>query len=122
MVNAKRDRKTLMMKKYVIIFALLSIVMNRNAILAYFNPPTDIINAHQNEIVLYSTSWCGYCAKVRTLLKKNNVSYVEYDIEKSAKANKEHKRLGGSGVPLLLINGKVVKGYNPDKILRLIDH
>jgi hypothetical protein len=42
---------------------------------------------------------------------------VEYDIEKSERSYKEYKRLGGIGVPLLKINGKVVRGYQPQLIL-----
>jgi len=53
------------------------------------------------------------------LLKENNIQYVEYDIEKSADGAEQHKRLGGTGVPVMLINGQVVKGYNPERILQL---
>jgi hypothetical protein len=42
---------------------------------------------------------------------------VEYDIEKSTIGRREHKRLGGKGVPLLRINGKVIHGYNEKLIL-----
>jgi len=58
-----------------------------------------------------------YCQKTRELFKENNISFVEYDIEKSEKRLKEHKRLGGTGVPLLNINGKVIHGYRPKMIL-----
>lgn len=71
----------------------------------------------QNQVTLYATEWCGYCEKTRRLLKANNISYVEYDIEKSEWARREHKRLGGRGVPLIKINGKVIHGYNEKAIL-----
>ena len=71
----------------------------------------------RNEVILYATEWCGYCQKTRVLFKENNISYVEYDIEKSTIGRREHKRLGGKGVPLLRINGKVIHGYNEKLIL-----
>ena len=71
----------------------------------------------RNEVILYATEWCGYCQKTRELLKQNNIRYVEYDIEKSTIGRREHKRLGGKGVPLLRINGKVIHGYNEKLIL-----
>jgi glutaredoxin len=46
-----------------------------------------------------------------------NISFVEYDIEKSERSLKEYKRLGGTGVPLIKINGKVIRGYNQKVIL-----
>jgi len=42
---------------------------------------------------------------------------VEYDIEKSEKGHEEYKRLGGTAIPLLKINGKVIHGYRPQMIL-----
>ncbi len=42
---------------------------------------------------------------------------MEYDIEKSEKGHEEYKRLGGNGIPLLKINGKVIDGYRPKMIL-----
>ena len=71
----------------------------------------------RNEVILYATEWCGYCQKTRVLFKENNISFVEYDIEKSTIGRREHKRLGGKGVPLLRINGKVIHGYNEKLIL-----
>ena len=71
----------------------------------------------QNQVFLYATEWCGYCQKTREFFRENNISYVEYDIEKSEWANREHKRLGGEGVPLVKINGKVIHGYNPKLML-----
>ena len=70
-----------------------------------------------NEVILYATEWCGYCQKTRELFKENNISFVEYDIEKSERRRKEHKRLGGRGIPLLKINGKIIHGYQPQMIL-----
>jgi glutaredoxin len=71
----------------------------------------------ENEVILYATEWCGYCQKTRELFKKNNISFVEYDIEKSEKRLREYRRLGGTGVPLSKINGKVIQGYRPQMIL-----
>ena len=70
-------------------------------------------------VVLYATSWCGYCAKARDLLNKNDIDYLEYDIEASSRGRDEYDQLGGNGVPLLLIGGEMVEGYNPDRILML---
>ncbi|MCP3931969.1 MAG: hypothetical protein GY705_23085 [Bacteroidetes bacterium] len=70
---------------------------------------------------MYGTSWCGYCAKARKLLDDHNITYFEYDIEASKEGYNQHKDLGGRGVPVFQIGGKVLKGYNPQRLLQLVD-
>lgn len=74
---------------------------------------------HEGKAILYATSWCGYCKKMRQFLKKNNIAYYEYDIENSSEGNKQYQSLGARGVPVMLIDGEVVHGYNPQKVLQL---
>ncbi len=71
----------------------------------------------QGEVVLYATSWCGYCQKTRELLAEQHVQYVEYDIEKSEEGRRQHRALKGRGVPVLNIRGTVIHGYNREAIL-----
>ncbi len=71
----------------------------------------------QSEVVLYATSWCGYCQKTRELLAEQGVRYVEYDIEKSEEGRRQHRALNGHGVPVLNIRGTIIRGYNREAIL-----
>ncbi len=71
----------------------------------------------QSEVVLYATSWCGYCQKTRELLAEQRVQYVEYDIEKSEEGRRQHRALNGRGVPVLNIRGTIIHGYNRQAIL-----
>lgn len=70
----------------------------------------------QNDIVLYSAVWCGYCKQTKQLLAKHNVNYCEYDIERSAEGYEQFKMLGGQAVPLLQFNGSIIHGYNKSLI------
>jgi len=107
------------MKKYALIFVAAVVIFNWSAISNIFNPPPDYSAAHDGKVILYATSWCGYCEKTRELLTENNIEYHEYDVEKSAEGREQYDRLGGKGVPVLLINGEVLKGYDPSRILKL---
>lgn len=69
-----------------------------------------------NNIVLYSAAWCGYCKQTKQLLASHNVDYCEYDIERSAEGYRQYESLGGGGVPLMLFNGEVIRGYNKPEI------
>ncbi len=66
----------------------------------------------QPAVVLYGTEWCGYCAATREFFAQNGIQYTELDIEKSSQGYDEHKRLGGNGVPLVVIGDEVIHGYN----------
>lgn len=66
---------------------------------------------HDN-VILYATSWCGYCKKTRAFLSENKINYIEYDIEQSEEGRKQHQALGGNGVPVLDIKGTVIYGYS----------
>jgi len=107
------------LKKIVILCIALFVYQNWGAIDNYLNPPPDYAEAHGGKVILYATKWCGYCKKARSLLTENNIQFYEYDIEESQEGAKQHKSLGGKGIPVLLINGEVLKGYNPSKILAL---
>ncbi len=109
------------MKKIVLLIVALAIFQRWDDINAFINPPPDYGTMHNEKVILYATDWCGYCRKARELMEKHNISYFEYDIEKSEEGRKQHKALGGNGVPVLLIDGEVVKGYNPSKILELVN-
>jgi len=63
-------------------------------------------------VVMYSTSWCGYCKQAAKHFRKNNIPFVEYDIEKSERGAKEYKKLNGRGVPIILIGDQRMNGFN----------
>jgi mycoredoxin len=73
-----------------------------------------------NEVILYSTDWCGYCKKARKLFNDNNIKFQEFDIEKSFDAKKRYDKVGGSSIPLIFVNGGRVNGFNESKILKLL--
>jgi glutaredoxin len=80
----------------------------------------------QPPITLYSTSWCGYCKKMRAFLKKQNFKFTELDIERdraAARALKSKSARAGltsGGVPITDVGGQLVSGFDPQRVLSLI--
>lgn len=70
----------------------------------------------QTKVVMYGTSWCGYCAKTRAYLAERKIPFVELDIEKNTLAAKQHLELGGGGVPKILIGDRKIQGFMPEVI------
>ncbi len=64
------------------------------------------------EVEIYTTSLCGYCHRVKHLLKNKGVDFIEYDVTFNAEKRAEmRERAGGrTSVPQVFIDGKGVGG------------
>ncbi|UZE94576.1 glutaredoxin family protein [Alkalimarinus alittae] len=107
-----------MLKKFIFIIIALVAFQYRGEIENYLFPRPDYGNMHEGKVILYATSWCGYCEKARNLMDENNIPFYEYNIETSSEGREQYQSLGGRGVPVLLINGNVIKGYSPSDIIK----
>ncbi len=69
-------------------------------------------------VIMYSTSWCRYCRMAREYLESLRVNLVEYDVEKNPGMQKEmlRKSKGSNGVPLIDVEGIIIRGYSPGQI------
>lgn len=106
------------MKKILLCVVLLALIQNWDRLNSLFVPAPSVPNTGEVQVILYSTAWCRYCTQARSLLKSSGIPYREYDIEKSAEGLQQFKALGGRGVPLLIINGKVLSGFDKSQILQ----
>ena len=73
-----------------------------------------------HEVVMYGTAWCGYCAKTRQYFAANGVRYTEHDIETSDEGRRGYEALNGRGIPLVVIDGTVLQGFNPQNMDALL--
>jgi len=74
-----------------------------------------------HDIILYTTSWCGYCKKARNFFNSRNISFTEYDIEKDKDAAQTFKQLNSrGGVPFAIINGQSIHGYSESSYERAL--
>lgn len=64
------------------------------------------------DVVMYSTTWCGYCKKARRYFTQQNIPFEEYDVEKSSKGKKDYKALKGRGVPIILVGERRMNGFS----------
>lgn len=113
------------MKK--IIFSLITLVVVSltfqfgSEIQEFIFPKPNFAELHDGKVILYSASWCGYCKKTREFLNEKSIPFYEYDIEKSAIGHDQYRAIGGRGVPVLLVNQNVIRGYNPNEILEYLE-
>jgi len=64
------------------------------------------------QVEIYSTLFCPYCARAKSLLDKKGVAYQNIDVmEDSSRRDEMMKRAGGrTSVPQIFINGEHIGG------------
>ncbi len=63
------------------------------------------------KIEMYTTPFCGYCARAKNLLEKKGATYQEMDVMMDEKKRTEmRERAKRSTVPQIFINGQYIGG------------
>jgi glutaredoxin-like YruB-family protein len=72
-------------------------------------------------VTVYSTPTCGFCHQVKAYLDQRGVPFTEHDVSRDRAAAMEMVQLSGQqGVPVVVIDGQVVVGFNRPQIDRLL--
>lgn len=79
-----------------------------------FDPALISTRLSSTAVVMYSTTWCGYCKKAQQYFNEKNIPYEEYDVEKTAKGKKDYQALNGRGVPIILVGDRRMNGFSVD--------
>lgn len=78
--------------------------------------------AHTNQVVLYGTSWCGYCKQAREYFRRKHIDFIEKDVEKDPGAASElvqkatAQGVRPSGVPVIDVYGKIIAGWSQSAV------
>lgn len=73
------------------------------------------------KVQIYSTPSCSYCHMAKDFFKKNNVSYEDFDVAVNLEKRKEMvEKSGQMGVPVILIDGELIVGFDKAKISGLL--
>ena len=61
---------------------------------------------------MYTTRWCGYCVRAKTLLDSRGLEYEEISLDEGAGFRQRLLELtGGWTVPQILVDGEPIGGY-----------
>jgi glutaredoxin 3 len=72
-------------------------------------------------IAVYSTPTCPYCHQVKQYLQDKGVSFTDYNVATDMDArNTMVQKSGQLGVPVIVIDGEVVVGFNRSKLDELL--
>jgi glutaredoxin 3 len=69
-------------------------------------------------VVIYTTSWCPYCARAKRLFEGKGVAYTEIDVDSVAGARAEmQQRTGRTSVPQIFVGERHLGGFDDTKAL-----
>lgn len=69
------------------------------------------------QIKVYSTPACPWCIRTKQFLKENNIPFEDIDVSSDPAAAEEMvNKSGQMGVPVLDIGGRIVVGFDKEKI------
>lgn len=72
-------------------------------------------------VKIYTTPTCPWCKKTKEFLRVHKIKFKEIDVAKDQKAAQEMiKKSGQQGVPVVDIDGKIVVGFDEEKLKKLL--
>jgi mycoredoxin len=105
------------LKKFALIMLLVVVYQNWGKIEHMFSSQDAAPGYASARVVMYSTDWCGYCKQTRRFLDSQGIPFKEYDIEKSTDGRQAYEALGGRGIPMIDVNGTIIRGFSEEAIL-----
>ena len=73
-------------------------------------------------VKIYTSPTCGYCHLTKQFLSERGVEFTEYDVSRDRAAAEEMIRLTGQmGVPVTVIDGQIVIGFDQARLEQLLE-
>lgn len=73
--------------------------------------------AKDKKVIVYSTSWCGFCAQAKKYFDSIDVKYDDINVEEDRQAAEDMvQKSGQMGVPVIEIGEHLIVGFDKPKI------
>lgn len=74
-----------------------------------------------HKIDIYTSSTCKYCHMAKDFFKENNIDFVEHNVSENPEARKELMKKGYMSVPVIIVDGEEILGFDQDKLKGLLN-
>jgi glutaredoxin len=107
-------------------FVLFALFMLAIFVLTY-RPSVDTIFCDETtlnprpDVIMLGAWWCPYCRQARRYLEDNEISYCEYDMERSDEGKRLYNQVNGQAIPILLIGDYQINGFNERSIEKALE-
>lgn len=89
-----------------------------------FSGPAEVMPADDDfgarEVKILTATWCGVCKAAKAYLASKGIYFSEYDVETSDIGRQEFQRLGGKGVPIILVGKQRMDGFSSSKLDQML--
>ena len=73
------------------------------------------------KVIIYSTPTCHFCHLAKDFFKEKGIIYTEYDVLADMDKRKEmFDKTGQMGVPVIMIDGQTIVGFDQPQISSLL--
>ena len=76
------------------------------------NPSPSSPQSHAEQVIVYTTPTCPYCKLAMKHVRDNQIPHLEKDVRANPAHAAEFKRMGGGGVPYILMGAASMRGFN----------
>lgn len=73
-----------------------------------------------SNVKVYSSNTCPHCVTAKNYLNEKGIEFEERNVQTDPEARKELMAMGHMGVPVLVIGGEEIVGFDKDKIDELL--
>jgi len=73
------------------------------------------------DVVIYTSNTCPYCTLATDYLEEKGVDYTEKNVQTNKDARQELMGMGHMGVPVVVIDGEEIVGFDKEKMETLLD-
>lgn len=102
------------------------LVIVAGLVIVNYRPSIDTVHCTEEvlrakpDVIMLGTLWCPYCYQARRYLTSNNISYCEYDIERSTEGERLFNEVKGQVIPVLLIGKYMINGFDETRLEQML--
>lgn len=74
-----------------------------------------------SDVIVYSSNTCPYCTLAKNYLDEKGITYIEKNVQTDKDARTELMNMGHMGVPVLVIDGEEIVGFDKDRLESILD-
>lgn len=72
------------------------------------------------EVKVYTTNTCPHCVSAKEYLKEKGIDFEEKNVQTDAEARQELMAMGHMGVPVILVDGEEIVGFDKARLDELL--
>ena len=71
-------------------------------------------------VVIFTMDFCPSCMAAKRWFREHDISFHELNVDQSETARERFERIGGRGIPTILVDDKRVEGFSEPRLRRLL--